>query len=127
MEMTREEVAKINGGNFFFAAVADELRNDFMQEGMRFCGQGAEASWRESVNLFTKEKQAVLRIEMEGSGARVVLCPSKVDAAFGLQVLVSRGQASYCAGFYSDCLSEYQALEACRLVCVAAFGVEYRE
>ena len=127
MEMTRKEVARINGGNSYFAAVADELKNDFMQEGMRFCGQGAEASWREAVNLFTKERQVTLRVEMKLSGAKIVLFPSRVEDDFGLQLLAGRGKGIYCAGLYSSSVPEHQALEICRLACVAAFGVESME
>ena len=127
MELTKKEVARINGGNWFFANVADSLRQDLMEEGQMFFGQGVKASWQESNNPLTREMEVALRIESEKPHeGGIGIFPMFAGGEFGLQVLASRHGSVYAVSFFKDKASEFTALETARLVCVARFGLENR-
>ena len=131
MELAREEVAERNGGNRFFAAVAEELMLDFHQEGQCFYGQGVEAKWDTIWNGFLGREEVVLNVKevnptVYDGGVSLIPCRKGEDGAFGITILVSNGEGSLSSDIYKDGVSEYKALEVCRLVCVARFGVAPR-
>ena len=127
MELTEKEVAEINGGNWFFASVADSLRQDIMEEGQMFYKQGAIASWEEGVSPFTGEREVALRIEgEEPNGDYIGIFPMLAGGEFGLQVLAGRQGSVYAVSLFKDSASAFTALEVSRLACVAKFGLENR-
>ena len=131
MELAREEVAERNGGNRFFAAVAEELMLDFHQEGQYFYGQGVEAKWDAIWNAFLGREEVVLNVKeskptVYDGGVSLIPCRRGEEGAFGVTILASNGGGSFFVDLYEDKLSEYKALEVCRLVCVARFGVAPR-
>lgn len=126
MELTREEAAERSGGNRFFAAVADELLQDFMQEGQMFFQQGVRARWDIEWDDSAGGEAVLLRVEAEGEG-EVAIRPFMSGRVQAISVSVGSGEAaSYTADFYGDRMSEFTALQVARLACVALFGVENR-
>lgn len=128
MDFTREEVAERNGGNRFFAAVAEELRQDFCQEGQHFYGQGVEAEWDTIWNGCLGMEETVLNVRDAGAvvyegGVSILPCRRGEGGAFGVTILASNGGGSFFSDIYEDRVSEFKALELCRLACVARFGV----
>ena len=130
MNFSREEVARINGDNRFFADVADTLREDFMDEGQKFYHQCVKAQWEESVNLFTRAPEIILRVEVEDDMppeiGGVVLMPAACAGIDGIQAIVRKGDGYYSTFLFRDEVSDYRALETVRALCVARFGVENR-
>lgn len=128
MELTREEVAERNGGNRFFAAVAEELMLDFCQEGQHFYGQGVDAKWGVIWNGFLGKEEVTLNVMEAASsvyngGVSLLPCRRGEEGAFGVTILASNGGGSFLSDLYEDKVSECKALEICRLACVARFGV----
>lgn len=125
MELTKEEAARESGGNRFFASVAFELREDFCKEGQRFYGQGVNARWDFLWNDFLHKGEPALAVEKEGGLPGVLVVPKRIGeyGSFGIAILVSSGDGYIYSDLYQDRVSEYKALEVCRLVCIARFGV----
>lgn len=118
MELSKEEAAAMCGGNRFFASVAFELREDFMREGMKFFGQGAEAEWEEGACGL------LLRVSGGGKqGGDVVLYPLHTCLGPGITIEASSGLGSYGFDLRDDRVSEFTAIEAARTVCVARFSL----
>lgn len=127
MELTKEEAAKRSGGNRFFASVAEELRQDFMQEGQMFFQQGVKARWDIEWNSDIGGEALLLRVEAEGEEEEAALRPCMAGKEQGLSLSVgSWNAASYTIDLYGNRTSEFTALQVCRLACVALFGLENR-
>ena len=126
----RDSKAEEAGGNRFFADVADTLREDFMDEGMMFYGQGVKAEWAESADIRTGKTSPMLRISMEDSMSvetgGVAIAPSNVAGISALQILVSNMGADYRVELAADRVSAFRAVEVARAICVALFGVKDR-